>query len=212
MPTTHPRHRTWRGVFLFVAGIVLAGVVPWTSASAAPMDLDASSQISAPAVALQPAKRLNVDASKPIFPMQTEPYCYASDSFGDPRSGGRVHQGMDLMADSKLGPTQAVYAVVDGVLAGQVIDGAANSSLSGNTWGLIAKIGTTYYVYMHLSRFADGLTNGSAVTQGQIIGYVGDTGNPGAGNYHLHFEIHPAGARTTAVDPLPILPIPAACR
>jgi murein DD-endopeptidase MepM/ murein hydrolase activator NlpD len=42
-----------------------------------------------------------------------------------------------------------------------------------------------------------------------VIGFVGDTGNPGAGNYHLHFEYHPLGG--AALDPLPILEIPSTC-
>ena len=47
------------------------------------------------------------------------------------------------------------------------------------------------------------------MTRGQLIGYVGDTGNPGPGNYHLHFEVHPKGG--AAVDPFPLLTIPKVC-
>ncbi len=45
------------------------------------------------------------------------------------------------------------------------------------------------FYYAHLDRFADNLKEGQIVTQGETIGYVGDTGNAGAGNYHLHFAI-----------------------
>jgi murein DD-endopeptidase MepM/ murein hydrolase activator NlpD len=45
------------------------------------------------------------------------------------------------------------------------------------------------FYYAHLSRYADGLTEGNIVKQGEVIAYVGDTGNAGAGNYHLHFSI-----------------------
>ncbi|MCU1361924.1 MAG: hypothetical protein JWN99_3213, partial [Ilumatobacteraceae bacterium] len=41
--------------------------------------------------------------------------------------------------------------------------------------------------------------------------YVGDTGDAGPGNYHLHFEVHPLGQRNAAVDPVTLLEIPAAC-
>lgn len=45
------------------------------------------------------------------------------------------------------------------------------------------------YYYAHLDRYADGLYEGRFVIQGETIAYVGDTGNAGAGNYHLHFSI-----------------------
>ena len=47
----------------------------------------------------------------------------------------------------------------------------------------------TIYYYAHLDRYADGLAEGQDVRRGQVIAYVGDTGNAGAGNYHLHFSI-----------------------
>ena len=153
-----------------------------------------------------PAQRLRV---VPLvnFPMATSPRCEILDNYGDPRSGGRSHEGVDILAT--LG--QEVYAMADGTLTTQTIAGAANATLSGNLWRLTAASGGTVYVYGHLSGFASGLTKGSVVYKGQVLGYVGDTGNPGPGNYHLHFEIRPGGGN--AVDPLPLLlPVPAACR
>jgi murein DD-endopeptidase MepM/ murein hydrolase activator NlpD len=100
-----------------------------------------------------------------------------------------------------------VYAVADGVLTEQT---DLSSPLAGNSWGLTA-VGGAYYFYAHLSAFAPGLTKGSTVARGDVIGFVGDTGNPGPGNYHLHFEVHPAGPRTPAVDPFPLLQIPRSC-
>ena len=141
----------------------------------------------------------------PIFPMQTKPRCAILDNFGAPRPGGRTHQGTDMLAT--LG--QEVYAVVAGTLTDQTIDGAAGSSLSGNLWRLTTTGSKTFYYYMHLSRFADGLSIGSVVEQGQVIGYVGDTGDAGPGNYHLHFEVHPNGG--SAVNALKVLTIPADC-
>lgn len=155
-----------------------------------------------------PAERLRTLAPD-NFPMETSPRCEILDNFGDGRSGGRTHAGIDILAT--LG--QEVYAMVDGTLTVQVVAGSNQSgaSLSGNLWQLTAATGGTYYVYAHLSAFADGLTKGSKVVKGQLLGYVGDTGNPGPGNYHLHFEIHPNGG--AAVNPLPLLqPVPAACK
>jgi len=157
------------------------------------------------ATAVASAKRVAINRDKPIFPMQTKPHCYILDNFGDPRSGGRTHEGTDMLAD--LG--QEVYAVVDGTLSAQVINGQPGSELSGNAWRLTVTGGKTYYVFMHLSAFADGLHNGSVVAQGQVIGYVGDTGNPGPGNYHLHFEVHPDGG--APINSLRVLSIPSDC-
>ena len=106
---------------------------------------------------------------------------------------------------------QEVYAMANGTLTLQVVAGSAQNgaSLSGNLWKLTADLDGTYFVYAHLDAFAPGLARGSVVFQGQLLGWVGDTGNPGPGNYHLHFEIHPGGG--AAVNPLPLLTIPDSC-
>ena len=141
------------------------------------------------------------------FPMAPSPKCAVLNNFGDPRGGGRSHEGVDILAT--LG--QEVYAMADGTLTTQTIAGAPNATLSGNLWRLTAASDGTIYLYGHLAGFAPSLTKGSVVYKGQVLGYVGDTGNPGPGNYHLHFEIHPGGGN--AVDPLPLLlPVPAACK
>ena len=139
-----------------------------------------------------------------IFPMQSTPSCSVLKNFGDGRSGGRAHQGIDILATEG----QFVYAVIDGTITDVVFDGDANSSLSGNLLDLTGP-DDTYYVYAHLSGFAEGIEVGTEVVQGQVIGYVGDTGNPGAGNYHLHFEVHPQGG--SAIDPMRVLTIPEVC-
>lgn len=139
------------------------------------------------------------------FPMNPSPSCLMLNNYGDGRGGTRKHEGTDIMAT--LG--QEVYAVEDGVLYRQFVDGQSNATLSGNGWDLRGTSKTTY-AFLHLAGFAPGLSVGDAVVKGQLIGYVGDTGNPGPGNYHLHFEVHPGGG--SAVDPYPLLDIPTACR
>lgn len=157
------------------------------------------------ATALKPAVRL-AQSGVIMFPLNPMPRCeVAKASFGQPRSGGRTHEGIDIMADQG----QAIYAVGNGKLIKQTIDGASDATLSGNSWKLQLSDGT-YYFYAHLSAFADGLKLNDSVTIGQLLGYVGDTGNPGTGNYHLHFEVHPTGG--AAVDPFPLLSIPKSCR
>jgi murein DD-endopeptidase MepM/ murein hydrolase activator NlpD len=140
-----------------------------------------------------------------LFPLQVVKGCAVLDNYADARSGGRVHEGEDIA--SPLGTP--IYAVVDGTLNRQVVNGAASSALSGNAWYLTDPTDKTYYFYAHLSAFKDGLVVGATVHQGDVIGYVGDTGNPGPGNYHLHFEVHPKGG--AAVDPLPMLTVPFGC-
>jgi murein DD-endopeptidase MepM/ murein hydrolase activator NlpD len=195
-----------RGVGLAIAlAIGAAGLVHEHASAATTPTLIGRVEVAA--TALKPAVRL-VQSGMLMFPIDPTPRCeMARNSFGQPRSGGRTHEGLDIMAT--LG--QEIYAVGNGKLIRQAIDGNTDATLSGNAWKLQLTDGTgTYYFYAHLSAFADGLQVGDNVVLGQLLGYVGDTGDPGPGNYHLHFEVHPNGG--AAVDPLPLLNIPSGCR
>lgn len=146
------------------------------------------------APAPSPAAAASATVAITQFPVQG--MCvYLADSFGLPRSGGRIHQGIDIMPKSNK-PGDFIYAVADGQLTGQFF--AAREPLAGNGWKLELPDGTFFY-YFHMSAFAPGLTTGSKVVTGQILGQVGETGN--AGGPHLHFEVHPGGG--AAVDPYP---------
>ena len=96
--------------------------------------------------------------------------------------GGRFHVGVDLISPAGT----PVVAAASGTLTRQTKNGAR----SGNAWWLTTPSGT-YFFYAHLSGFENGLTVGSRVSAGDVIGYVGSTGN--AVSPHLHFEIHPYG-------------------
>lgn len=111
------------------------------------------------------------------------------DSWGDARSGGRSHQGVDMMA--AYGTPQV--AIVSGT-----ITYAGYSSLGGNVQYLSGDDGNLY-VYVHQASHT--VTSGH-VSAGQQISVVGDTGNA-AGNPHLHFESHPGGG--AAVNPYPLV-------
>ncbi len=102
------------------------------------------------------------------------------DTFMDSRSQGRVHNAIDIIAP--LGTP--VLAVADGEIA-KFFD----SQRGGITIYQRSADQHFIYYYGHLQKRADNLREGDFVKQGTIIGYVGDTGNSGAGNYHLHFSI-----------------------
>jgi murein DD-endopeptidase MepM/ murein hydrolase activator NlpD len=127
--------------------------------------------------------------------------CWFSDDWGDPRGGGRRHEGTDLFA----APRSYVYAVADGTLTRRAWD--QPGLRSGNAWWLTTDDGT-YYFYAHLADFAPGLSVGSRVAAGEIIGFMGNTGV--SAFPHLHFEIHPGGG--SAVNPYPLLRQLGGCR
>lgn len=199
-----PPSRQIRRAFASIAtcAVVGFGLLVGGSVRATPRPVVESIEVAA--TSEKPAVRL-VPPNRVFFPMAPTPRCDILDNFGDPRSGGRSHQGTDILATLD----QAIYAVVDGTITLRIAVGEKNSELSGNLLQLTAP-DATYFVYAHLSRFAEGIVRGSVVKRGDIIGYVGDTGNPGRGNYHLHFEVHPGGG--AAVNPISRLLIPPECK
>jgi murein DD-endopeptidase MepM/ murein hydrolase activator NlpD len=107
------------------------------------------------------------------------------DTFGAPRSGGRRHQGNDMMAPFG----SPIVAVVSGSIE------HSTSNLGGNQIWLHGSDGNSYF-YAHLSSYVG---PPRSVVLGELIGRVGNTGDAAGGPTHLHFEIHPGGG--AAVDP-----------
>jgi len=123
------------------------------------------------------------------------------DTFAEARSEGRVHDAIDIPAPQGA----PVIAAADGEIAKLF-----QSVRGGTTIYQYSKDKKVVYYYAHLQRYADGLSEGKFVRQGEVIGYVGDTGNAGPGNYHLHFSIAILADPKrywdgTNIDPYPLL-------
>jgi peptidoglycan LD-endopeptidase LytH len=119
-----------------------------------------------------------------------KPYTYV-DSWGAPRSGGRSHQGTDVMAPHGA----RVFAFVNGVVSRE-----STSANGGMQLYLQGDDGVEYF-YAHLSGYA--VSTGARVRAGQLIAYNGATGNAQASAPHVHFEVHPGGG--SPVNPYPYL-------
>lgn len=116
-----------------------------------------------------------------------------TENFGDPRGGGtRTHQGLDIMAKEGTPIASPTDAIV--LRTGN----GTNSGLYIRT----ANPGGENFVYMHLSAIVPGIEAGDRVERGEIIGFVGNTGNASGGPAHLHLEIRSGGG---ALDPFPRL-------
>ena len=102
------------------------------------------------------------------------------DTFADARSEGRVHDAIDIPAPAGT----PVLAAADGEIVKLF-----QSERGGTTIYQLSSDRKLVYYYAHLQRYADGLVVGKSVKQGEVIAYVGDTGNAGTGNFHLHFSI-----------------------
>lgn len=102
------------------------------------------------------------------------------DTFWAPRSGGRLHQASDILAARGT----PVLAAGDGVIVR-----VGQNRLGGNIIYAIDVAGRYVYYYAHLDGFTAELREGQLVRQGEILGYVGSTGNAAAGAPHLHFQL-----------------------
>jgi len=122
-----------------------------------------------------------------------------TDTFGDSRSGGRGHQGTDIMTPKLTELVAARDATVVGLKSTATPDGS-----EGNYLMLEDEQGWEYW-YIHLNNdspgtddganpdewiFGPGVEKGSRVAAGQLVAYAGDSGNAEGAGSHLHFEIH----------------------
>ena len=116
------------------------------------------------------------------------------DSFFAARVGRRVHQAIDIMRPEGT----PLYACVDGF-----VEKLATSNLGGISIYLTNNERSHLFFYAHLSAYAEGVMPGMPVVRGQLIGYVGRTGNARYTAAHLHLQI--LQASRGAVNPYPVL-------
>ena len=117
--------------------------------------------------------------------------------FAETRGGGRLHEAIDMPAPRHT----PVHAVENGSIAKLF-----TSKAGGLTIYQFDPNGHRCYYYAHLERYADGLKDGQAVLQGDIIGYVGTSGNAPPNTPHLHFAVFELNAdkhwwQGKAIDP-----------
>ncbi|MEO8074555.1 MAG: M23 family metallopeptidase [Acidobacteriota bacterium] len=123
------------------------------------------------------------------------------DTYTDSRSEGRVHNAIDIIAP--LGTP--VVAASDGEIV-KFFD----SERGGITIYQFSPDKHFIYYYAHLQKRAENLQENAFVKKGTVIGYVGDTGNSGEGNFHLHFEVmisedSKSYWKGTDINPYPLL-------
>ena len=112
------------------------------------------------------------------------------DGLGAPRPGGRTHAGLDLMGSHG----EPIYSIASGTVtrSGYQSNGALILDITGSK-GM--------FFYGHFHKILVGY--GDSVSAGQLIGYMGDTGSPGA--VHLHLEVRPNGWSGGYEDPVPLI-------
>jgi len=122
-----------------------------------------------------------------------------ADTYDEPRDGARRHHAVDIVAPRG----SEVLAAADGVVLR-----IGTNTLGGNVvWATDVERRFAYY-YAHLERWAGGLHEGQAVSRGEVIGYVGTSGNAPSNRPHLHFQVlHITDARRYA-NGLPLNPLP----
>lgn len=126
----------------------------------------------------EPVPRAARDIIIPVAGVRAEDL---RDSYGAPRTGGRAHKGVDIPAPRGT----PVLAAAEGTIVKR--DSNATAGLAVYQRGAD---GRTIYFYAHLDRWEPRLKEGDLVRQGDVIGYVGDTGNAPKGVYHLHFAMY----------------------
>lgn len=119
-----------------------------------------------------------------VLPVPTVPASRLSDTYTQARAAGAPHEALDILAPRGT----PVVAVEDGLVAKLFF-----SKPGGITLYQFDPAGEYTYYYAHLDRYAQGIAEGARLRKGQVIGYVGSTGNASPDAPHLHFAIFRLG-------------------
>jgi len=178
-------------------GAATYAVAPGTNAEADVRPASASGPV--PSLEAEPKSDLRArDLRMPVEGIKKADLVH---SFGDRRGGDRLHEAIDIPAPRNT----PVYAVEDGSIAKLFY------SKAGGITVYQFDPGESYaYYYAHLERYAAGLKDGDRVKRGDVIGYVGTSGNAPPGTPHLHFAIFKLTDQKrwwqgTAIDPFDVL-------
>ena len=117
------------------------------------------------------------------------------DTWAASRSNGRTHEGIDIVAPKGT----KVYSTTDGLIGSM-----KDNNLGGKVIWILGPGGAWHY-YAHLDGHKRGLKEGDYVRKGDLIGYVGNTGNARHTAPHLHYGLYLAGRGRGAVNPFPYL-------
>ncbi|WP_164073940.1 M23 family metallopeptidase [Stenotrophomonas maltophilia] len=169
--------------------------------AAAPPAAAATPHVDAPVPTTTPPSSASDAPTGLLLPVQGIQASQLRDTFTDARSEGRVHDAIDIMADAGT----PVLAVADGT-----VEKLFDSERGGLTIYQFEPSGRWCYYYAHLQRYADGLAEKQVIKRGEVIGYVGSTGNASADAPHLHFEVHVLGPekqwwKGESINPYPLL-------
>ena len=167
---------------------VPAGQASMPAAPVVPTDL---SEADLPLRPAQPFPVPEVDANaaaaaaaattgKLLIPVEGMKYAQLSNNFDQPRGKERHHEALDIMAPNGT----KVLAVADGKVVKLF-----NSKPGGLTVYQFDPTEKLAYYYAHLEKYADGIKEGQSVKRGDLIGYVGVTGNSNPNAPHLHFAV-----------------------
>ena len=177
------------------SGVVDASI---RRAEAAVVELDAAvDQARIELEAFKAGSEIYVDGV--VFPIAGPYSVPLINSFGFPRMPGtpdaHAHEGIDIFA-----PRGTPLVAAERGVVGRI----GNGRLGGLKLWLRGESGADWY-YAHLDGFAPGLHDGQVVEAGELLGYVGNTGNAVGTPPHLHLEIHPNGG--AAVNPYPLMKV-----